>query len=37
MVESPAITDTDLEQGAIPITKRDKYLESYSRIYLDDF
>jgi hypothetical protein len=30
-------TDIDREQGTIPITKRDKYPERYSRVYLDDF
>ena len=38
MVKSPALTtDIDLEQRAIPITKRDKYPERHSRVHSDDF
>jgi hypothetical protein len=38
MVESPApTTDADLEQGTVPITKRDKYPERHSRVHSDDF
>jgi hypothetical protein len=38
MVESPApTTDADLEQGTVPITKRDKYPELYSHAHSDDF
>jgi hypothetical protein len=38
MVEPPAPTaDADLEQGTVPITKRDKYPERYSHAHSDDF
>lgn len=31
------ITDADFEQGTALIIKRDKYLERYSRVHLNDF
>jgi len=38
MVESPApMTNTDLEQRTVPITKRNKYPERHSHIHSDDF
>ena len=38
IVESPApMTDADLEQGTVPITKRDKYPERHSHVHSDDF